>query len=86
MSDKKFVPALNSLEYRLAPAAVTMPPADVVQDGEFDGQFGDQTTPDAPGTGVEDSFGDPITPGVSTGVDASDPNDAVPDLETDPAV
>jgi hypothetical protein len=41
-----FRPAVDSLEARLALNG------DVVQEGDFQGQFGDQTTPDAPGTPV----------------------------------
>ncbi len=40
----------DPLEGRLAPAAivpaVTPPPAEVDQQGDFQGQYGDQTTPD----------------------------------------
>ncbi len=46
----KFRPALDGLEGRLALSAMA---AGVVQQGDFQGQFGDQTTPDAPGTGGE---------------------------------
>jgi hypothetical protein len=52
-----FRPAVDSLEARLALSA-----ADVVQEGDFQGQFGDQTTPDAPGTPV------PVETDADTGV------------------
>jgi hypothetical protein len=42
-----FRPAVDPLEARLALSTGT---ADVVQEGDFQGQFGDQTTPDGPGT------------------------------------
>jgi len=54
MTEKKFVPTVGSLEYRLAPSTVVAaPPAADVQDGNFDGQNGDQTTAD---TGAQDQF------------------------------
>ncbi|GAC1470825.1 MAG: hypothetical protein NVSMB9_16320 [Isosphaeraceae bacterium] len=45
---KTFTPSLSALEYRLAPAIVApmAAPADVSQDGNYDGQFGDQTSVD----------------------------------------
>lgn len=42
---------LDGLEWRIAPAGVTpvvaVPPADVVQSGDYQGQFGDQTGVDS---------------------------------------
>ncbi len=49
MSERSFHQAgLDALEGRLAPAAI-VPTAHVAQTGQYEGQFGDQTTPDAPG-------------------------------------
>jgi hypothetical protein len=55
---------LDALEGRLAPAAV-VPGAAVVQAGQHEGQFGDQTTPDAPGTSEGRGEDGPETGGVA---------------------
>ncbi len=78
---REFSPAdLDALEGRLAPAAmvppVAAPPAaDVVQQGDFQGQFGDQTTPDT-APGVPDPSEAFVAPGVPDAYDAYDAYDA----------
>jgi hypothetical protein len=45
----RFLPGVDSLEGRIA---LNGSVGDVVQSGDFEGQFGDQTTPDAPTAAV----------------------------------
>jgi hypothetical protein len=60
-----FRPALDSLEDRVALSA------DVVQEGDFQGEFGDQTTPDAPGSAGETVEAPEVGAPAGTGITAA---------------